>query len=54
MGHEILYFLDTFKGYYQIEMSEKDQEKMAFYTDLGLYCYTAMPFGLKNIGATNQ
>ncbi|XP_027161349.1 uncharacterized protein LOC113762211 [Coffea eugenioides] len=33
MGHEILCFLDAFKGYHQIGMSEEDQEKMAFYTD---------------------
>nr|XP_027126139.1 uncharacterized protein LOC113742510 [Coffea arabica] len=35
-------------------MSEEDQEKTAFYTDQGVYCYTTMPFGLKNTGATYQ
>nr|XP_027120487.1 uncharacterized protein LOC113737455 [Coffea arabica] len=54
MGHEILCFLDAFKGYHQIGMSEEDQEKTAFYTDQGVYCYTTMPFGLKNAGATYQ
>ena len=51
MGYEILYFLDAFKGYHQIEMSEKNQEKMAFYIDRGVYCYTIMSCGLKNAGA---
>nr|XP_027093651.1 uncharacterized protein LOC113714052 [Coffea arabica] len=54
MGYEILCFLDAFKGYHQIGMSEEDQEKTAFYTDQGVYCYTTMPFGLKNAGATYQ
>nr|XP_027120400.1 uncharacterized protein LOC113737356 [Coffea arabica] len=54
MGHEILCFLDAFKGYHQIGMSEEDQEKTAFYIDHGVYCYTTMPFGLKNAGATYQ
>ncbi|XP_027158506.1 uncharacterized protein LOC113760135 [Coffea eugenioides] len=54
MGHEILCFLDAFKGYHQIGMSEEDQEKTAFYTDHGVYCYSTMPFGLKNAGATYQ
>ncbi|XP_071909560.1 uncharacterized protein [Coffea arabica] len=54
MGYEVLCFLDAFKGYHQIEMSEEDQEKTAFYTDQGVYCYTTMPFGLKNAGATYQ
>nr|XP_027067493.1 uncharacterized protein LOC113693115 [Coffea arabica] len=33
MGHVILCFLDAFKGYHQIGMSEENQEKTAFYTD---------------------
>ena len=54
MGYEVLCFLDAFKGYHQIGMSPEDQEKTAFYTDRGTYCYTTMPFGLKNAGATYQ
>nr|XP_027082689.1 uncharacterized protein LOC113705025 [Coffea arabica] len=54
MGFEILCFFDAFKGYHQIGMSPEDQEKTAFYTDQGTYCYTTMPFGLKNAGATYQ
>ena len=54
MGYEVLCFLYAFKGYHQIGMSQEDQEKTAFYTDRGTYCYTTMPFGLKNAGATYQ
>ncbi|GJV41771.1 reverse transcriptase domain-containing protein [Tanacetum coccineum] len=35
-------------------MSWKDKEKMAFHIDEGVFCYTKMPFGLKNVGATYQ
>ncbi|GJT50087.1 reverse transcriptase domain-containing protein [Tanacetum coccineum] len=35
-------------------MAESDEEKTAFHTSQGVYCYTKMPFGLKNVGATYQ
>ncbi|GJX18680.1 reverse transcriptase domain-containing protein [Tanacetum coccineum] len=38
----------------QAEMAESDEEKTAFHTSQGVYCYTKMPFGLKNAGATYQ
>ena len=53
-GHKLLTFMDAFSGYNQIQMAEEDQEKMAFITSQGLYCYRVMPFGLKNAGATYQ
>ena len=53
-GHKLLTFMDAFSGYNQIKMAEKDQEKTAFITSQGLYCYKVMPFRLKNAGATYQ
>ncbi|GKA20339.1 hypothetical protein Tco_0700328 [Tanacetum coccineum] len=38
----------------QAEMTESDEEKTAFHISHGVYCYTKMPFGLKNAGATYQ
>ena len=35
-------------------MVEEDQEKTAFITSQGLYCYRVMPFELKNLGASYQ
>ena len=35
-------------------MDEEDQEKTAFVTSWGLYCYRFIPFGLKNVGAIYQ
>ncbi|KAJ9544420.1 hypothetical protein OSB04_024127 [Centaurea solstitialis] len=53
-GHELLTFMDTYSGYNQILMHTDDQEKTAFMTDKGIYCYRVMPFGLKNAGSTYQ
>ncbi|GKA83833.1 reverse transcriptase domain-containing protein [Tanacetum coccineum] len=54
MGHPFKCFLDAYKGYHQVQMSEEDEENTAFYIDQGTYCYVKMPFGLKNAGATYQ
>ena len=35
-------------------MRKDDEEKKTFYIDHGAFCYTKMPFGLKNDGATYQ
>src|ERR1044071_8701446 len=47
-------FLDAYKGYHQIQMAKEDEDKTAFRADMGTFCYTKMPFGLKNAGATYQ
>lgn len=53
-GADLMSFMDAFKGYHQIMMSEQDEEKTTFVTPDGLYCYRVMSFGLKNAGATYQ
>jgi hypothetical protein len=35
-------------------MKESDQLATSFITPFGMYCYTTMPFGLRNVGATYQ
>ena len=52
VGHKLLTFMDAFSGYNQIKIAEEDQEKTAFITSQGLYCYKVMPFRLKNARAT--
>jgi hypothetical protein len=53
-GCDLLCFLDCYSGCHQIAIKEEDQEKTAFITPFGTYCYTTMSFGLKNAGATYQ
>ncbi|GJZ08659.1 reverse transcriptase domain-containing protein [Tanacetum coccineum] len=47
-------FLDAYKGYHQIKMEKEDEEMTAFITSQGIFCYSKMPFGLRNAGATYQ
>jgi hypothetical protein len=49
-----LSFLDAYSGYHQISLSIDDEEKIAFITPFGIFCYTKMVFGTKNGGATYQ
>jgi hypothetical protein len=53
-GCETLSFLDAYSDYHQIKMKESDQLATSFITPFGMYCYTTMPFGLRNAGATYQ
>nr|GEY67966.1 reverse transcriptase domain-containing protein [Tanacetum cinerariifolium] len=53
-GYPFKCSLDAYKGYHQIQLAEADEEKTVFHTGQGVYCYTKMPFGLKNAGATYQ
>ncbi|GKD40916.1 hypothetical protein Tco_1261123 [Tanacetum coccineum] len=43
-------FLDAYKGYHQILIAEKGEEKTAFFTREGVFCYKRLPFSLKNAG----
>ncbi|GJS17810.1 reverse transcriptase domain-containing protein [Tanacetum coccineum] len=47
-------FLDAYKGYHHIKMAKEDEEKTAFITSQGIFCYSKMSFGLRNAGATYQ
>jgi hypothetical protein len=49
-----LSFLDAYSGYNQIKLKKEDNEKIAFITPYGVFCYQVMPFCLKNAGATYQ
>ncbi|GJU14475.1 reverse transcriptase domain-containing protein [Tanacetum coccineum] len=49
-GYPFKCFLDSYKGYHQIQMAESDEEKMAFYTSQIVLLRRL----LKNTGATNQ
>ncbi|KAJ8615172.1 hypothetical protein MRB53_034544 [Persea americana] len=51
-GFERMTFMDGFSGYNQIKMHPEDERHTSFRTPFGVYCYTVMPFGLKNAGAT--
>ncbi|XP_072074088.1 uncharacterized protein [Arachis hypogaea] len=53
-GFEKLNFMDAYFGYNQIQMHPSDQNKTAFITEYGNYCYKVMPFDLKNACATYQ
>ena len=47
-------FLNAFQSYHQIALAAEDQEKTTFISLDANYHYTVIPFGLKNVEATNQ
>ncbi|GJX76172.1 reverse transcriptase domain-containing protein [Tanacetum coccineum] len=53
-GYPFKCFLDAYKGYHQIKMAKENEEKTAFTTSQGIFCYLKMPFGLKNTRPTYQ
>nr|GEY20966.1 reverse transcriptase domain-containing protein [Tanacetum cinerariifolium]GEY25031.1 reverse transcriptase domain-containing protein [Tanacetum cinerariifolium] len=53
-GFPFKFFMDAYKGYQQIKMAKEDEEKRKFITSQGVFCYSNMPFGLRNAGATYQ
>jgi hypothetical protein len=53
-GSVLLCFLDCYSGYQQIALHPGDEDKTAFITPHGIYCYKVVTFGLKSAGATYQ
>ncbi|GKD08685.1 reverse transcriptase domain-containing protein [Tanacetum coccineum] len=53
-GFHFKCFLDAYKGYYQIQMKEEDEDKTTFYAGERVFCYKKMPLCIKNAGATYQ
>nr|GEU57071.1 reverse transcriptase domain-containing protein [Tanacetum cinerariifolium] len=49
-----VYYHDWLSNPVMIQLAKADEEKTAFHTGQGVYCYTKMPFGLKNAGVTYQ
>nr|GEU84146.1 hypothetical protein [Tanacetum cinerariifolium] len=53
-GFQLKCFLDAYKGYHQIQMTEDDEDNTSFFIENGLFCYRKMSFGVKNAEATYQ
>ncbi|KAL0445973.1 UNVERIFIED_CONTAM: hypothetical protein Slati_1725200 [Sesamum latifolium] len=53
-GCELLSMMDASQGYHQIMIAPEDQKKVSFITSDDTFYYVAMPFRLKNAGATYQ
>ena len=51
---EVIYFMDGFYGYNQIQIKPEDQHKNAFICPWDTFAYRKMPFSLKNVGSTFQ
>ena len=50
----MLFLLDGFSGYNQVQIAKEDRLKTTFTTDWGTFAYNVMPFGLCNAPATFQ
>ncbi|KAL0401879.1 UNVERIFIED_CONTAM: Retrovirus-related Pol polyprotein from transposon.6 [Sesamum latifolium] len=53
-GCKLLSIMDASQGYHQIMLAPEDRKKVSFITSADTFYYVAMPFGLKNAGATYQ
>jgi hypothetical protein len=51
---ELMSFLDVYLGYHQISLVVDDEQKIAFITPFGIFCYTKMAFDLKNGGYLSE
>ncbi|KAL0463262.1 UNVERIFIED_CONTAM: hypothetical protein Slati_0213800 [Sesamum latifolium] len=47
-------YVGRLAGYHQIILAPEDHKRVSFITSGDTFCYVAMPFGLKNTGATYQ
>ncbi|KAL0431289.1 UNVERIFIED_CONTAM: Transposon Ty3-I Gag-Pol polyprotein [Sesamum radiatum] len=53
-GCKLLSMMDASHGYHQIMLAPEDHKMVSFISSNSTFCYVAMPFGLKNAGATYQ
>ncbi|KAL0313365.1 UNVERIFIED_CONTAM: Transposon Ty3-I Gag-Pol polyprotein [Sesamum radiatum] len=53
-GYELLSMLDASHRYHQIMLALEDHKRVSFITSDDTFYFVAMPFGLKNAGATYQ
>lgn len=49
---KVMSFMDAYSSYHKIYIHPKDEDKIAFIIEEGTFCYTRMPFRLKNTGET--
>ncbi|GJU86593.1 reverse transcriptase domain-containing protein [Tanacetum coccineum] len=53
-GFSFKCFLDVYKGYHQIQMEREDEEKTAFITSQGIFCYTKIRKDVLRIQSQHQ
>ncbi|KAL0411597.1 UNVERIFIED_CONTAM: Pro-Pol polyprotein [Sesamum latifolium] len=53
-GCELLSMMDASQGYHQIMLALEDRKRVSLIIFAGTFCYVAMPFEIKNTGATYQ
>jgi hypothetical protein len=53
-SHQRMSFLDAFQGFHHISLNSEDQEKTAFITPKGIFCYQVILFRLKNARSMYQ